>query len=98
MLTVHQMPPKNQFLTGISSVYDKTPNQNEPQPFASLSFSSDCFGVDYGEESCHRINSTFTGTEIFNYSSTKPVVGLLLTFTFLITSYCNFALFLDKSN
>ncbi len=98
MLTVHKMPLKNQFQSGISAAYDKTPNQNEPQPFTILSFTGDCTVDFLGKESCYRVTSTFTGDQIINYSSTKHVVGLLLTFTLLITYYCNFALFLDKSN
>jgi len=42
MLTVHKMPLKNQFLTGIGFMYDKTPQQNELKPFTSLSFTNNC--------------------------------------------------------
>jgi hypothetical protein len=42
MVTVHQMPLKNQFLTGISSGYAKIPNQNATQPITMLSFTGDC--------------------------------------------------------
>jgi hypothetical protein len=98
MLTIHKMPLKNHFITGISSRHDKTPNQNEPQPFTSHSFTNDCTFDFLGKESFQRMTSTQAGTGIVCIYSTKPVVGLLLTFTFLITYYCNFALFLDKSN
>jgi hypothetical protein len=46
MLTVHHMPLKNQFHTGISSVYDKSPFQNEPKPITALNFSN---GYSYFE-------------------------------------------------
>jgi hypothetical protein len=46
MFTVHKMPLKNQFLTGISSGYAKTPNQNELKPFTSHSFTGDFLNND----------------------------------------------------
>ncbi len=98
MLTVHKMPLKNLFLTGISSVYDKTLNQNELQTFTSLNFEGNCMFDFLGKKSCRRVTETFNRDETIHYSSTNPFVGLLLTLTFLITYYCNFALFLDKSN
>jgi len=72
MLTVHKMPLKNQFVSGISFVYDKTPNQNEIQPFTSLSFNGDCTFDFFGKESCRRVTDTFTGTGIVYNSMTKP--------------------------
>lgn len=46
MLTVHQMPLKNQFLTGISSGYDKIAYQNELKPFTMLNLTSICNHFD----------------------------------------------------
>jgi len=78
MLTVHKMPLKNQFLTGISSGYGKISCQNEPQPITTLGFTGDCLGVSFGKESCNKPGIAFTGAKILNYSSTKPGVGLVL--------------------
>jgi hypothetical protein len=77
MLTVHKMPLKNQFLTGINSGHDKPPNQNEPQPFTSLSFTNDCTVDFLDKESCCRVTSTFTGTGILNNTSIKPDAGMI---------------------
>jgi hypothetical protein len=77
MLTVHKMPLKNQFPTGISSGYDKTPNQNEPQPFTSLSFTGDCTFDFLGKERCQRVTDTFAGNEIIYNLSTKQDVWLM---------------------
>jgi len=71
MLTVHKMPLKNHFLTGISSVYDKTPNQNELQHVTMLSFTGDCVGVVYVIESYRMITCTSGGTEILCKISSK---------------------------
>jgi hypothetical protein len=78
MLTVHQMPLKNQILTGISSGRDKTPNQNESQPITTPGFTGDCLGVDTEKESCNKPGSDFIIAEILNFSSTKPGFGLVL--------------------
>jgi hypothetical protein len=72
MLTVHKMPLKNLFLTGISSGYDKIPNQNATQPITSLSSTSDCTFDFLGKESCHRVTSTLTGTGILFNPMIKP--------------------------
>ena len=72
MLKVHQMPLKNHFLTGISSGYAKTPNQNEPQPFTSLSFIGDCTFDFLGKESYIRVTSTIAGTGILYNTMLKP--------------------------
>ena len=78
MLTVHKMPLKNHCLTGISSGYDKTPNQNEPQPFTSLSFTGDCSFDFLGKESYRRMTDTFNRTGIlFNPSKKKQDIGLM---------------------
>jgi hypothetical protein len=72
MLKVHKMPLKNQFLTGISSRYDKTPNQNEPQPFTSHSFTGDCTVDFLGKESRRSMTSAFTGTGILYNTMINP--------------------------
>jgi len=72
MLTVHKMPPKNQFLTGIITRHDKTPNQNEPQPFNSLSFTGDCTFEFWGKESYSRMTSTLSGIRILFNPLIKP--------------------------
>jgi hypothetical protein len=78
MLTVYHMPPKNQFPTGISSGYYKSPCQDKPQPITTLGFTSDCLGTDYEKEGSYKPGTAFTGAEILNFSSTKPGVGLVL--------------------
>jgi len=78
MLKVHQMPLKNQFLTGISSGYDKTPNQNELQPFTSLSFTSDCMFDTLGKESYSSVTSTIAGTGIVYNTMIKPDAEMIL--------------------
>ncbi len=70
------MPLKNQFPTGISSGYDKTPNQNEPQPFTKLSFAGDCTFDFLDKESYQRLTTTLTGI-VYN-TSIKPDTGMLL--------------------
>jgi hypothetical protein len=77
MLTVHQMALRNLFLTGISSGYDKNAYQNEPNPITTLGFTGDCVVVGSKKESSNKPVTAFTGTEILNYSSTKPGVGLV---------------------
>jgi hypothetical protein len=77
MLTVHKMPLKNQFLTGISCGYDKIPKQNELQSFTSLSFTDDCTFDFLGKESCSRVTNTFNVTEILCDTSKKRDVGLM---------------------
>jgi hypothetical protein len=77
MLTAHKMPLKNQFLTGISSRHDKTPNQNESQPFTSISFTGDCPVDFFSKESCSRVTNTFNVTEILCDTSKKRDVGLM---------------------
>ena len=72
MVTVHQMPAKNQFLTGISSGYDKISYQDEPKLNTRLGFTGDWPFDLLGKESCHRMTSTFTGTGILNNTSIKP--------------------------
>jgi len=58
MLTVHQVPPKNLFLPGISSRHDKIFYQNEAQPITSHSFTGDCTFDFLGKENCRSVNST----------------------------------------
>ena len=72
MLIVHKMPLKNQFQIGISSGYDKTPIQNELQPFTSINFSSDYTFDFLGKESLRMMISTFTGTGILYNTMIKP--------------------------
>jgi len=72
MLIVHKMPLKNQFQIGISSGYDKTPIQNELQPFTSINFSSDYTFDFLGKESCGRVNSNLAGTGIVYNTMLKP--------------------------
>jgi len=74
MLTVHKMPLQNQFLTGIGFMYDKIPQQNELQPFTSLSFTGDCTCDFLGKEGLHRMISTFTGTGIVYNAMIKPKI------------------------
>jgi len=78
MLTVHKIPLKNRFLTGIGSRYDKTPTQNEPQPFTSLSFTRDCTIGFLGKESCQRMTDNFNRTGILYNTSKKQDIGLML--------------------
>ena len=78
MLTVQHISPKNQFLSGISSGFDKTPNQNEPQPITTAGFIGDYSFVDYEKKGCKKLGTTFTGAKSLNNSSTKPGVGLVL--------------------
>jgi len=70
------MSLKNHFLTGISSGFDKTPNQNELKPFTSLSFTGDCTVDFLGKESLRRMISTFTGTGIVYNAMIKPDVEM----------------------
>jgi len=72
MLTVHKLPLKNQFLTGISYWYDKTPNQNELQPFTSFSFTGDCTFEFLGKESYSRMTFTLSGIGILFNPMIKP--------------------------
>jgi hypothetical protein len=78
MLTVYQMTLKNHFLTGISSGYDKFSYQNELKSLTTTGFTGDCVGVFCEKEGCNKPGTAFTGTKIFNFSSTKPGVGLVL--------------------
>jgi hypothetical protein len=78
MLTVYKMPFKNLFLTGIGSGYYKNSYQNELQPIPTPGFSGDSWGVDYEKIGCNKPGTIFTGTEILNYSLTKPCFGLVL--------------------
>jgi hypothetical protein len=77
MLTVHQMPLKNQFLTGISSDYAKIPKQNELQSFTSLSFTGDCTFDFLGKESCHRMTYTSNVTGILFNNMIKHDAAML---------------------
>jgi hypothetical protein len=77
MLTVHKMPLKNQFLTGIGFMYDKTPQQNELKPFTSFSFTGDCTVDFLGKESLRRMISTFTGTGIVYNAMLKADVEMI---------------------
>jgi len=72
MVSVHKMPIKNQFLTGIICGFDKTPNQNGLKPIASLSFTGDCTIDFLGKESCLGVNPTLAGTEIVYKTLIKP--------------------------
>ena len=72
MLIVHKMPLKNQFQSGISFWYAKTPNQNELKPFISINFSSDYTFDFLGKESLRMMISTFTGTGILYNTMIKP--------------------------
>ena len=78
MLTVHQMPLNNQFLTGISFGYDKISDQNAPQPITTPGFPGGCHGVNSEKEGSNKPGTAFTGAEILYYSSTKPDVGLVV--------------------
>jgi len=78
MLKLHKMPLKNQFLTGISSRHDKTSNQNESQPFTSLSFTGDCTFDFLGKESYQRLTTTFAGTGIVYNAMIKPDAEMIL--------------------
>ena len=97
MLIVHKMPLKNLFLTGIISGYEKTPNQNEPQPITTAGFIGDCWDVDYEKRGCNKTGTAFTGAEIRNYSSTKPGVGLVLCAMGFDTTRSNFEMKTVKS-
>jgi hypothetical protein len=59
MLTVHQMPLNNQFLTGISFGYDKISDQNELQLVTRLGFTS-----DYLSDDCLKPYSNFENQKI----------------------------------
>jgi len=73
MLTVHKMPLKNHFFTGISATYDKTPNPNELQPFTSG------YTFDFlGKESCWKLTYTFTRIGILYNTMIKPDAGMIL--------------------
>ncbi len=72
MLTVHKMPLKNQFLTGISFGYDKISYQNELQPFTS-GYTFDLLG----KESYQRLTTTFAGTGIVYNTMIKPDVEMI---------------------
>jgi len=98
MLTVHKMPLKNQFLTGISSGHDKIFYQNEAQPITRLGFTGDCLGVDYDNESSNKPDTAFTGTEILNYTSTKPGDGVVLCARGFDSIRSNFEIETAKSN
>ena len=78
MLKVHKMPLKNQFLTGIISGYDKTPNQNESQPFTGLSFTENCTFDFLGKESYQKLTTTFAGTGIVYNAMIKPDAEMIL--------------------
>jgi len=78
MLTVHQMLLNNRFLTGIGSGNDEILSQNRPKPNTTLSFTGDCLCFDCNGENYHQKTVTAAGTEIFNFSSTKPGVGMVL--------------------
>jgi len=72
MLKVHKMPLKNHFLTGIGSGYNKTPNQNELQPFTSG------YTFDFlGKESCRSVTDIFTPTGMLYNTMIKPNVGMI---------------------
>ena len=98
MFTVHQMLPKNQFLTGISFGYDRISCQNEPQPITTPGFTGDCPFVNSENEGCNMPGTTFTGTEILNYSSTKPGVGLVFYSRGFDSIKDNFEIETGKSN
>jgi len=98
MLTVHQMPLKNQFLNRISSGYDKISYQNAPKPITTLDFSSDCMFVDYEKEGYNKPGTAFTGTKILNYSSIKPAVGLMHCARGFDSIIFNFEMETAKSN
>lgn len=78
MLTGHQMLLKNRFLTGIGSGYDKILGQTRPKPNTTLCFTGDCLCVGCNSKNYQQKTVTVTGTEILNYSPTKPGVGLVL--------------------
>ena len=78
MLKVHQMLLKNRFLTGLDSGYDKIMSQTRQKPNSLFSFTGDCLCFDCNCENYQQKTVTGAGTEIFNYSSTKPGVGLVL--------------------
>jgi hypothetical protein len=98
MLTVHKMPHKNQFLTGISSRHNKTPNQNELQPFTSLSFTNDCMFDFLGKESYQRLTTTFAGTGIVYNAMIKPDAEMILFDGGFKSFRFNFEIEMAKSN
>jgi len=73
------MPLKNQFLSGISSTYDKTPKQNELIPSARISFNGDCTFDFLGIDSFRRVSYTFTGTGIV-YNTIKKTDAEMMPF------------------
>jgi len=75
MVTVHNMPPKNQFLTGSCWEYDKFSYQNEPQTITMLDFNSDCPFDLLGEKSYSRVTSIFNGAAILYNTPKKQNVG-----------------------
>ena len=77
MLKVHQMLLKNRFLNGIGSGYAKILGQTRPKPNTTLSFTGDCQRFDCCCEIYQQKTVSAAGTEIFNFSSTKPGVGLV---------------------
>jgi len=78
MLTVHQMLLNNRFLTGIGSGNDEILSQTRPKPNSLHNFTGDCLCFDCNGENRQQKTVTATGTEFFNFSSTKPMVGLVL--------------------
>jgi len=76
MVTVHKMPPKNQFLTGSCWEYDKFSYQNEPQTITRLDFNSDCLFVEYTQESILRLTTNSRGAGILYHHSITPVEKL----------------------
>jgi hypothetical protein len=80
MLTVHKMPLKNQFFTGIICDFDKTPNQNATQPFPTLGFTGDWPFDSLGKENCRRMTSTLSGTGIIYNTMMKPDAEMIPCF------------------
>jgi len=98
MLTVHKMPLKNLFLTGISSRHDKIFYQNEAQPITRLGFTGDCLGVNSEKKGCIKPVAAFTSADILNYSATKLGVGLVLCARVFDSIKDNFEIETGKSN
>jgi hypothetical protein len=98
MLKVHKMPLKNQFLTGISTGYNKILSQNEPKLVNRLGFTGECLCVDCCSENYQRKTFTATRIEIFNFSPTKPGVGLVLCARGFDSNRSNFEIETSKSN
>jgi hypothetical protein len=76
MVTVHKMPPKNQFLTGSGWEYDKFSYQNEPQTITRLEFNRNCLFVEYTQESIQRLTTSSPGAGILYHPSITPVEKL----------------------